>query len=53
MTCDVVDLVDGVADDQWWSQDGLFKSDEIYRDELWKYMQSKVQEGVSAGRLEV
>jgi hypothetical protein len=53
MACDVVDLPDGVADDKWWIQAGLFKHDELYQEEIWKYRQSKVREGVSAGKLEV
>jgi hypothetical protein len=34
MACDVSVLADSLADDQWWSQDGLLKSDEVYREEL-------------------
>jgi hypothetical protein len=41
----------GLAEDQWWSQGCLFRSDEAYREELRLYRMSLIPDDVRAGKV--
>jgi hypothetical protein len=42
MACGVAVLLDQLVEDQWWSQGGLPQSNDVYKDELRRYILSKV-----------
>lgn len=50
MAVNVTVLVDGLAEDQWWSQGGLLKSNEAYWEELRRYMHSRLLDDMRDGK---
>jgi len=46
MAGEVAVFLDHMEEDKWWSQGGLLQSDEVYKEDLQRYKNARVQEEV-------
>jgi len=49
MASEVAILLDWLGEDNWWSQGGILQPDEVYKADLQRYRQERVQDDVRGG----